>query len=653
MASSPSRAVKLFGTDQSPAEQRILTAGPLSVVLEAGNLRYIRLNGVEAIRAISYIARDDIWGTYDPAISNMQVQEDHEGFRVSYDAVCKDDRQEIAYRAEIIGSRDGSLRFEATAEAATDFSTNRVGFVILHGNDGIAGRPTEVLHVDGTVENAIFPELVEPWQPFFDMRAISHEVMPGCKVTCRMEGDTWEMEDQRNWTDDSYKTYSRPLALPMPYTIAAKEPFAQSVTLTLNDQLTPYAAAADSVPVKVSVGEETGRMPRIGLGVHPRHAIAALDSVDLVKGIGPQVLVCHFDPRDGHGAGDLQRFGALGQATGAELVLEAIVPCDGQYTAELDEIAAAVKRSGIKLTAVTVAPGPDLIAGRPFSDWPRVPPLSELFDAARARFPGVLIGGGSYSYFTEMNRRRPDPAHLDFITHVTCAIVHAADDQSLMETIACLPTVIKTVRSMAGGKPYRVGPAGLGSRHAPFGGEPTANPDNIRVTMTRSDPRQRSLAGAAWHLGYAAQMAAGGIDVLSLSSPVGEFGLIHSTLPYGQPWYDEAGGVFPSYHVMAGMAAAAGEAHLATTVSADREVQAVAHRSNGGTTLWLANLTGGERQVEIDGLAPSGGRLCLLDEDSFEQCAGGPDDFSATARTAPGDRVTLGAYAVARIDAPA
>ena len=43
---------------------------------------------------------------------------------------------------------------------------------------------------------------------------------PACASTCRMEGDAFEMEDQRNWIDASYKTYVRPLALPWPYTIA-------------------------------------------------------------------------------------------------------------------------------------------------------------------------------------------------------------------------------------------------------------------------------------------------------------------------------------------------------------------------------------------------------------------------------------------------
>ena len=48
------------------------------------------------------------------------------------------------------------------------------------------------------------------------MRAISHEVVPGLMAEVRFEGETFEMEDQRNWTDASYKTYCTPLSLPYP-----------------------------------------------------------------------------------------------------------------------------------------------------------------------------------------------------------------------------------------------------------------------------------------------------------------------------------------------------------------------------------------------------------------------------------------------------
>ena len=58
MTEAPSRSVRLFGTDQSVTPPRVLKAGPLTVELEAGNLRYIRFSGLEMIRAISFIVRD-------------------------------------------------------------------------------------------------------------------------------------------------------------------------------------------------------------------------------------------------------------------------------------------------------------------------------------------------------------------------------------------------------------------------------------------------------------------------------------------------------------------------------------------------------------------------------------------------------------------
>jgi hypothetical protein len=651
MAAGPSRVVKLFGTDVPAAPLRTLTAGPLTAELDAGNLRYIRIGGIEAIRAISFVVRDAVWGTYNPVIEDLRVEESgDEEFAVGYVATCTDERQTLRYRAAITGSADDSLRFEAEVEPLTDFESRRVGFVVLHGLEGVTGRPVRVLHVDGTEERSVFPRLVEPWQPFFDIRALTHEFSPGLEVTCRMEGDDFEMEDHRNWTDASYKTYIRPLAKPAPFTMGAGERSEQAVTLALSGSAPRAASTARSPqPVSVAVGAEAGTMPRIGLGVHPRRAGQALEALDALRRLGPQILVCHLDPRDGHGTADLARFRELGEALGSEIALEAIVPCEGDYREEIGALAGAVAETGVRAVAVAVAPGPDLIAGQPFSDWPEVPPLADLYDATRAAFPDSLIGGGSFSYFTEFNRRRPPVDHLDFVSHVTAAIVHAADDISVTETIEALPYVMATVDDMRAGKPYRIGPSGIASRHHPFGGEPTPNPQGGRVTMTRLDPRQRGLLGAAWHLGYAARTSAGGVDVLALSSAVGEFGLVYRPMEWAQPWFDEAGtGVYPAYHVMAGLAAASGAARLETRSSVPRDVQALAYRDAGSTSLWLANLTGEPREVEVSGLPGGDARACVMDEDSFERCVSGPEGFDA-GETAPGTPIALAPYAVVRI----
>ncbi len=100
---SLSRAMKLFGTEEPVPETPVLRAGPLECSLDAGNLRHIRLHGVEAIRAISYIVRDRNWGTYNPEITQpARSSRTRRGFRVTYDAVCRDAQQAFAYR---LGSR--------------------------------------------------------------------------------------------------------------------------------------------------------------------------------------------------------------------------------------------------------------------------------------------------------------------------------------------------------------------------------------------------------------------------------------------------------------------------------------------------------------------------------------------------------------------
>ena len=232
MTTAPSRAIMLFGTEQAVARPKTLRAGPLTVELENGNLRYVRYRGVEVLRAIAFLVRDRNWATYGPVIENLKVGQGPDDFAVSYEATCKDASQELRYRAAITGRADGTLRFEADGRALTDFVANRAGFVVLHPLEGVAGEPVEVTHTDGQVEQASFPRLISPSQPLFDIRALAHEVMPGVRATCTMEGDAYEMEDQRNWTDASYKTYIRPLAKPRPYTVRGGEAIRQSVSLT-------------------------------------------------------------------------------------------------------------------------------------------------------------------------------------------------------------------------------------------------------------------------------------------------------------------------------------------------------------------------------------------------------------------------------------
>ncbi|MEQ8966785.1 MAG: hypothetical protein RID91_13235 [Azospirillaceae bacterium] len=669
MAVEPSPAVKRYGTDAPPGETRRIAAGPLAAVLEDGNLRTITLGGREAIRAISFICRDRNWATYAPALSDLSVEETGDAFRIAYRAECADAAQRLAYRVRIEGRADGTLAFEAEGEALTDWETNRTGFVVLHGVEGIAGAPVTVVHTDGSVEESRFPALISPGQPFFDIRALTHEVAPGLRVTCTMEGDAYEMEDQRNWTDASFKTYIRPLAKPRPYTIAAGERFAQSVRLSAEGPMP--AAAVEGGPVTVSLGDAVDRpVPAIGLAVDPAWTEAALALAGDLAAAQPAFLACRFDPGEGHDSATMAGFARLADALGGpDLWLEAVVPCrdaGGEWTddpavmaRDLDTIAEAAAAGGARFATVVPCPSAYLKSWQPDGAWPAVPPLERLYAETRARFPAAAVGGGMHSYFTELNRKPPPAGAIDFITHSTSAIVHAADDASVMETLEALPSITESARALAPGKGYRIGPSAIAMRFNPYGAGLIDNPDQGRTAMTAEDPRQRGLFNAAWTAGYVARAAAGGADAVTLSAPTGPFGIVHTPGARPVPWWDDAGDgarFYPVFHVVADAARAAAAPLVAATSDAPDRVLAIAWRDGAGTTVWLANLTPEPVEVRLDG--GSGGdvtgggaaaRLAVIDEAGFTTLAADRDGLEAVETAAPAGPLTLGTHAVARL----
>jgi D-apionolactonase len=640
MTETPARSVRLFGTDQPVTPPRVLKAGPLTAELEAGNLRYIRFSGLEMIRAISFIVRDKNWGTYEPAITDLVVDELGNRFRVAYSAVAKDATQSFAYEAEITGSADGSLRFAAMGRALTDFLTNRTGFVVLHPAN-VAGRTASITETTGRTFDTKFPELIDPVQPMMNLRAIAHAFAPRTTVACRMEGDTFEMEDQRNWTDASYKTYVRPLALPWPYTLACGAMLDQSVTLTVSGDSPPRAAG--EAGVRVELGPEQGAAPELGLGLDPDDAAAALADAERLRTVGVAQIICHHDPRRGHGRQTLARAVEVAQALGATPWLEAVVASVDDFEAEMATLGQIVAELGSPFPVVLVSPASDLKCTLPGSPWPPCPPAVEFYRATRRAFPGASVGGGMFSYFTELNRKRPPLDELDLISFTTSALVHAGDDRSVAETLETLPHIARSVRAIVGGKPYAVGPSAIGMRDNPYGETTMPNPNNVRQAMNRNDPRQRGLLGAAWSLGYFAHFAAGGARQIALGGAVGPFGLLHAPADFPQPWFDKAGGLFPVYHVLRGLARLRGAPMRAVSVSAPREV----HGFAAANELWLANLMGEPRRGKLNGARL--GRLATLDAESFVHAAEHPDALDRLERPFAGDEFELDAYAVARL----
>ena len=662
MSREPSVNQRQYGTGSEPAESRSIAVGQLSFVLQSGALRQISIGGIEAIRGIAFVVRDENWGTCLPEISDLEVIENESGTRISYNAECRDANQALGYQVAIRGSPEGTLEITVTGAAKSDFLTNRTGFVVLHPLEGVAGQPVTVTHTDGSTEQSSFPGLISPSQPFFDIRALSHQLAPGLIVTCTMEGDAFEMEDQRNWTDASYKTYIRPLSKPRPYVLEAGRKIVQRVYLSVEAGTQQSSKPDPDACCIVSIKKEiSGRVPEIALAVNADYAEASIGLAGLVKLAGVGYLVCTFDASAGHGVETMKFFKRMGEKTGAQLILEAVLPLhdsDGQFTdepavleADIAAIRHAADAAGLKFAMISVSPACYLKSYQPSDNWPVAPPLKSVYTAVRQAFPGVEIAGGMHSFFTELNRYRPPTDALDIITHSTCPIVHAADDVSVMESLQALPWIFRSVKGFSAGKPYWIGPTSIAMRMNPYGAGPVPNPHNLRIAMAEMDPRQRGLFNAAWTLGYASRAAAGGVAGLCLSAVAGPNAFAWRKMKWDQPWFDQQAAespVFPVYYVIAGLARRAGSAMLAIECTDSNAVAALAIDAADGQELWLANLTADKRLVELNGVR-AGAVIETLDAETFQVCCTGPDRLLETSTDLEARRVTLAAYAVMRI----
>src|SRR5688500_15794567 len=201
-------------------EKQPLGAGRLTCVLDDGALCWITLhfsNGEEreVVRGVYAAVRDRNWGTPPPRFTRYEVDEREDAFSVRFTAEHVAGEINLVWEGEIEGSADGVISFSMDATARSTFLRNQLGFCVLHPMEA-AGQPLEVEHPDGAREAGVFPVEISPHQPIFEIAALRHG-----GVEIRFEGDVFEMEDQRNWTDASYKTYCTPLARPYPVEVPA------------------------------------------------------------------------------------------------------------------------------------------------------------------------------------------------------------------------------------------------------------------------------------------------------------------------------------------------------------------------------------------------------------------------------------------------
>jgi len=168
-----------------------------------------------------------------------------------------------------------------------------------------------------------------------------------------------------------------------------------------SDGAATHHELALGVPLEASV-------PALGIGLRPEDLPGAEPRAGELAALGLRHVVAHLDLSRGHGAEALAGHARFAAAAGAELVLEAALACTQPPADELGALAALCQEAGAKPAALIVSPALDMKSVSPGDEGPPLPPLATIYEAARAAFPGVTLGGGTLAYFTEPEDLIPD-----------------------------------------------------------------------------------------------------------------------------------------------------------------------------------------------------------------------------------------------------
>jgi hypothetical protein len=596
----------------SAANRGSLRAGPLTLEFDRGMLRWIRCGTREILRGIYVAVRDPQWATVPGSLAALAVESGPDRFRAHFRSSHRAGPIHFDWDGVLEGDAAGTVRFAMDGLARSTFLKNRIGLCVLHPMDECAGQPCEVERADGEVVRGVFPRFVSPQQPFLGIRAIRHEVVRGLDAEVRFLGDVFEMEDQRNWSDASFKTYSTPLALPYPAQIRAGTRIQQSVTLRLTGEARPrpvLVSGAEAVRVRVDPDRSLS-LPRLGLGAATRFRALAEAERARLRTLGLDHL--RVDLRLPGPGVEADLLGAIHESRALDLPLEIAIFLSDDAESDLRALAQMARRHeprvGIWLlfreSTSTTTDGLVAQARR----W--LLPID----------PQARFGGGTDLNFAELNRGRPSTAELDQVSFSLNPQVHASDDATLVENLASLGSLADSARAFVGSCPLALSPVTLRPR-----------PRAASTSVADPDPRHAEPFGAVWTAGLLAAATEAGFAALTLFEPVGPLGLV------------EGGDVHPLAHVLEAWASMKDGVGLPVLSEAPSRVRGLAFRRGKDIRALVFNLGPLGAEVQVGGL-PLGAQTTPI----LPGPASGP---RAVAHTSDGYQVALRPYEIVCFDA--
>lgn len=448
----------------------------LNCCYERGALRYIRRGNTELVRMIYCAVRDNNWGTVPYVIVDEKITDDKESFVVRVSV--KYEQENILFFADLlIEGKDDMIYFSMRGSPGNNFLSNRTGLCVHLPVKEFSGIPTTITGTSGNKTDIFFPGYISPHQPFTDIGQLDGSTY-GTDLQLVFSGEVFEAEDQRNWMDNSFKLYNRPLSRPFPFPVTTGESIQQHITLKTSSSGPTIIDQDKAIP-----GNEWQPIPALG--------IAAADEVKLLTGEEAGILKLY--PFSFYRA-------ELHLDTAWEDILDMHIANAGSLGARLQLVVFFTDRWQQEQPAFLekiFLHAESIYSVLPLHKNYKVTPgflQAGLYPVIKKNYPNVLVGYGTDIYFTELNRQKPAGDLYDFVSFSLNPQVHNDDALTVLENLRTLPDIIRTISSFTS-KPVVVSPVTFKKRKNHDGAG-----DSVHNLVDNYDERQFTWYGAGWFL---------------------------------------------------------------------------------------------------------------------------------------------------------
>ncbi|MEN8228171.1 MAG: hypothetical protein ABFS38_08460 [Bacteroidota bacterium] len=563
---------------ESHPDYRTLTFSDCELLYWNGQIRHLKVGGIQVVNAIYATVRDRDWGTVPYKVVNETLGERMDGFSISM--VLEFREHDIVFNAEInIKAANGEFIFSMDGSAMSNFQRNRIGLSVLFPIGECKGLPVEVLHTDGTSSKGVFPESISPHQPFQNIRSLRWEPSTSLHAELLFDGDIFEMEDQRNWTDASYKIYGTPLSEPFPVHIGKGSRISQTVTLTLSGN-TGYELPdqeCHTLQIDPSIKES---IPGMGTGRSSEDALSP-EEAELLKRAGFN----HYRVELWLGGSRWQKI--LKHASHEQKMLgwplELVLHFTENSHRELKTFLDQFYQQPVPLKHILLFDHEHL-SGKAL--------LGEVVPGLRQAFPFVPIGGGTDANFAELNRNHPKAEQLDFIAYTICPQVHASDDLSLLENLEAQSETVFTAKELFG-LPVSIPAITLSQR---FNAVASSNDKRKHEAPPPLSPdrRQGTPFAAGWTVGSLKQLIFSGAESLTYFETTGARGILNKKKSNDM--------LSPLFHIFREVLAQGYSHVVSATSSAPLLFDGLMLTGRSPDKLIIINHTTEEQQISISGI---------------------------------------------------